>query len=153
MQIFRLTRKKYKIELSGKGAAVMGARWNSKGTELIYTSASRALAMAEVFIHLSLNKLPSDFVMLEINIPETLKMGTVTAKELPERWNEFPYRFNTQQFGDGLVSDNNYAFLQVPSAVVPGDFNYLLNPYHADFSKITIKTYTDFPMDNRLFKI
>lgn len=88
----------------------MGARWNSKGTELIYTSASRALAMAEVFIHLSLNKLPSDFVMLEINIPETLKMGTVTAKELPERWNEFPYRFNTQQFGDGLVSDNNYAF-------------------------------------------
>lgn len=153
MQVFRLTRKKYKIGLSGKGAAVMGARWNSKGTEIIYTSASRALAMAEVFIHLSLNKLPSDFVMLEINIPESLKMGTLTAEELPIQWNDFPYCLHTQQFGDRLISDNTHAFLQVPSAVVPGDFNYLLNPYHTDFSKITITTYADFPMDNRLFKI
>ncbi len=131
----------------------MGARWNSKGTELIYTSASRALAMAEVFIHLSLNKLPSDFVMLEIHIPESLKMDTLTSEELPEHWNAFPYRLHTQQFGDRLISDNTYAFLQVPSAVVPGDFNYLLNPYHEDFSKIKINTYADFPMDNRFFRI
>ncbi|HEA29236.1 hypothetical protein LCGC14_3125060 [marine sediment metagenome] len=151
MQVFRLTRKKYKIELSGKGAAIAGARWTSPGTEVIYTSASRALALAEVFIHLSLNKLPRDFVMLAITIPTSLKIGTVGVEKLPENWNEYPYRLQTQRFGDVFIHENNYALLQVPSVVVPRDFNYLLNPHHTDFSKIKIDSYADFPVDHRLF--
>lgn len=52
MQVFRLSRKKYADVLSGQGAAIRGARWNSKGTEVIYTAENRSLAMAEVLIHL-----------------------------------------------------------------------------------------------------
>ena len=69
MEVFRLARKKYPIVLSGKGASISGARWNSKGTEIIYCAQNRALAMAEVLVHLSLATLPNDFVMLTIDIP------------------------------------------------------------------------------------
>lgn len=71
MRVFRLMREKYGIELSGKGAALSGNRWNSKGTELIYCADSRALAMAEVAVHLPLSILPRDYVMFEIDIPVT----------------------------------------------------------------------------------
>ncbi len=72
MEVFRLTRKKFPIELSGKGASISGARWNSKGTEIVYCAQSRALAMAEVVVHLSLAVVPKDFVMLTIIIPEDI---------------------------------------------------------------------------------
>lgn len=51
---YRLARKKYPVELSGRGAALRGARWNSPGTEIIYTARNRALAMAEVAVHLTI---------------------------------------------------------------------------------------------------
>ena len=72
MRVFRLSKKKYSKELSGKGASKSGNRWNSKGTEIIYSAESRALAMAEVAVHLTLATLPSDYVMIEIDIPETI---------------------------------------------------------------------------------
>ena len=43
-----LAREKFAGSLSGKGAAISGARWNSVGIEMIYTAANRSLAMAEV---------------------------------------------------------------------------------------------------------
>ena len=42
--------------------------------------------------------------------------------------------------------------MKVPSAVVKGDFNYLLNPYHEDFHRIKIIHQEDFPFDKRIFK-
>ena len=72
MRVFRLSKRKYSKELNGKGAAKSGNRWNSKGTEIIYTAESRALAMAEVAVHLTLATLPSDYVMIEIEIPDNI---------------------------------------------------------------------------------
>jgi RES domain-containing protein len=83
IRAFRLIRKKYGIELSGKGAALSGNRWNSKGTELIYFADSRALAMAEVAVHLSLSILAKDYVMVEIDIPSYLPIETLSIEDLP----------------------------------------------------------------------
>jgi hypothetical protein len=57
---------------------------------------------------------------------------------LPEKWNSNPLIKATQQIGDGFVKANKYLALQVPSATVTGDFNYLLNPLHPDFKAIKI---------------
>lgn len=152
MRIFRLSRKKYSAELSGKGAALSGNRWNSKGTEIIYTSESRALAMAEVAVHLTLATLPADFMMLEIGVPDDLEIKRISSKKLPLRWNAFPHAQKTQVFGDSFIRQNNYAVLQVPSSVVPGDFNYLLNPFHSDFKRIKIISKNNFPWDKRIFE-
>lgn len=153
MRIFRLARKKYGTVLSGKGAALMGNRWNSKGTEMIYTADSRALAMAEVAVHLTLATLPSDYVMLEIDLPDNLLFQKINVKELPFNWNTFPHSSKTQYLGDFFVRENKFLALQVPSAVVPGDFNYLLNPFHRDFNQVKIISKNDFPLDTRNFPV
>lgn len=151
MIVYRLSRRRYAGELSGKGAALFGNRWNSKGVEMIYCAESRALAMAEVVVHLTLATLPSDFVMTEIFVPDRIAVDTVSEKELPKDWNVFPHNPQTQKIGDAFVRQNEYCVLKVPSAVVKGDFNYLLNPFHKDFSKIKIQNLTDFPLDRRVF--
>ena len=152
MEVFRLTRKKYPIFLSGKGASITGARWNSKGTEMIYCAQSRALAMAEVLVHLSLATLPSDFVMLTIHIPDTILVDILNTNILKIDWNVFPGTFETPLLGDDFIRRNEACVFKVPSAVVKGDFNFLINPFHKDFDKIIIIAQNDFPFDKRIFK-
>jgi len=152
MQVFRLSRKKYANALSGKGAALSGNRWNFKGVEMIYTAESRALAMAEVVIHLPVHLLPKDFVMLEISIPDSIKIEVVTQNELPNLWHAFPHHPKTQAIGNHFIKANDFAVLKVPSAVVQGDFNFLINPFHKQFKRIKIKTQSPFIFDNRFFK-
>ncbi len=152
MKVYRLARKKHAIELSGKGSSKSGNRWNSKGVEMIYCAESRALAMAEVSVHLSLATLPSDFVMLEISIPDVLSTIILKEEDLPDEWNIFPHNIATQKIGDKFIQSNQACILKVPSAVVKGDFNYLINPFHNDFNKIKISKMENFPFDRRIFK-
>lgn len=152
MFVYRLTRKKYKVNLSGKGAAMEGGRWNPKGAEIIYTAQSRALAMAEIAVHLSLATLPNDFVMLKIEIPNNTSISKIFPVELPDGWNSFPYSLKTQKFGNKFLLDNSTCLLKVPSAVVKGDFNILINPWHLEFKAIKIVEIEDFPFDKRIFE-
>ncbi|MGL5111021.1 MAG: RES family NAD+ phosphorylase, partial [Flavobacterium sp.] len=137
---------------SGKGAAMCGARWNSKGTEIIYTAQSRALAMAEVAVHLSVATLPSDFVMLTLHIPDTMTISEIKVLDLQSDWNVFPSSFQTAGIGDRFIQQNDFAILKVPSAVVKGDYNFLIHPLHPDFKQIKIIEQVDFPFDKRIFK-
>jgi RES domain-containing protein len=152
MEVFRLARRKFILPLNGKGAALCGARWNSPGTELIYTAENRSLAMAEVAVHFSLATLPDDYAMMSMEIPSTLKLSTLDSRQLPKGWNNFPYIPDTQKIGDTFVLENVCVGLLVPSVVTQGDFNLLLNPKHADFKKIKITKVEDFPFDRRILK-
>lgn len=152
MRAFRLVRKKYANPLSGEGASLSGNRWNSKGTPLIYCADSRALAMAEVAVHLSLSLLPSDYEMVELEIPRQVSMMQLGLETLPEGWNSFPHLLQTQQIGDQFVATEKCCVLKVPSAVVPGDFNFLINPHHPHFEKIRIQGREKFPFDSRLLR-
>ena len=152
MHVFRLSRKRYAGELSGKGAAAFGARWNSPGVELIYTAESRALAMAEVFVHLSLAMLPDDFCMLTIDVPDSVTVSSLDLMTLPANWADFPPNHLTCKAGDLFVAEREACVLKVPSAVVMGDFNYLINPGHVDFPLIRIADVSDFTFDRRMIR-
>lgn len=152
MKVFRLAREKHATPLSGKGAAVYGARWNPVGIELIYTAQNRSLAMAEVAVHLTLATLPEDYMMLTIDIPDNIKVKKLSEADLPLDWQEFPHPTSTQNIGRDFVTENEYCVLIIPSAVTQGDFNVLINPNHKDFSKITISSIDKFPFDKRIFK-
>ncbi len=152
MEAFRLSREKYAAPLSGKGAAMKGARWNSIGVELIYTASNRSLAMAEVAVHLTLATIPSDYVIITIYLPDDISTQKLTKTDLPVNWNAFPHPISTQAVGDRFIADNNYCVLQIPSVVTQGDYNLLINPHHSDFSKIKIIVIEKFPFDKRIFK-
>ncbi len=152
MEAFRLSRKKFASILSGKGAAIKGARWNSIGVELIYTASNRSLAMAEVAVHFTLATLPSDYVMMTLYIPDDISIQKLDWLDLPPNWNTFPHSAFTQAIGDNFVSENKYCVLQIPSVVTQGDYNLLINPYHVDFLRIKIMNTEKFPFDSRIFK-
>jgi RES domain-containing protein len=152
MEVFRLAREKYATPLSGKGAAIKGARWNSVGIELIYTAKNRSLAMAEVAVHFTLATLPEDYMMITIDIPDDIKTTHIEEVDLPTGWRDFPHPNSTQKIGDNFVAENNYCVLVIPSVVTQGDLNVLINPNHKDFRKITIKKIEKFPFDKRIFK-
>ena len=152
MEAFRLSREKYAVPLSGKGAAMKGARWNSVGVEIIYTASNRSLAMAEVAVHLTLATIPADYMMLTIYLPDDISIQKLTTADLPANWNAFPHPNSTQAVGDKFVSENKYGVLQIPSVVTQGDYNLLINPYHSEFLKIKIIEMESFPFDKRIFK-
>lgn len=150
MEVFRLSRKIYSGSLSGKGAALEGARWNSPGVEMIYTAMNRSLAMAEVAVHLPLSTMPDDYYMLTIHIPDELSLKKLSLSKLRDHWNDFPYHPETQALGDAFIRSGSYCLLQVPSAVTRGDFNILINPLHPEFRRIRIVEREHFPFDKRL---
>jgi RES domain-containing protein len=152
MEVFRLAREKYAIPLSGKGAAIKGARWNSAGIELIYTANNRSLAMAEVAVHLTLATLPEDYVIITIKIPDNLVLKKLSTSQLPNNWKDFPHPNSTQSLGDDFVNENLYVAMMIPSVITIGDFNILINPKHKDFKKIKILKIEPFPFDKRIFK-
>ena len=108
--------------------------------------------MAEVAVHLNLATLPSDFMMLEIYIPDEIEIEELSLKSLSNEWNMHPHYLETQKLGDEFINLLETCILKVPSAVVKGDFNYLINPHHPDFKKIDIASVYNFPFDKRLFK-
>jgi len=152
MEAFRLSREKYASTLSGKGAAIRGARWNSVGVEIIYTASNRSLAMAEVAVHLTLATIPDDYLILTIYLPDDISLQKLTEKDLPPDWNTFPHPASTQAIGNKFIAENKYCVLQIPSVVTKGDYNLLINPHHSEFSKIKTVETEKFPFDRRIFK-
>lgn len=153
MEVFRLSREMYASVISGKGAAVKGARWNSVGVEIIYTAGNRSLAMAEVAVHFTLATLPSDYMMVSIFIPDDISIERLDVDSLPPDWNSFPHPVSTQAIGDKFIAENKSCVLKIPSVVTQKDYNFLINPNHADFSRIKIINSEKFPFDSRIFKI
>src|SRR6187431_319818 len=152
MEVYRLSRAIHGKTLSGVGASKQGGRWNSQGTEIIYTSANRSLAMTEVVVHFAIGSLPEGFMMITILVPDTISIHEIKSETLPENWNQFPPIKATQSIGDQFIKEGKACLLKIPSAVTAGDFNYLINPAHPEFKKIKITGYDPFPFDRRLFK-
>ena len=152
MIVYRLSKQAYIKDLSGYGAEKTGARWNSKGIPILYTAASRALAVVEIAVHVPLGIIPTDYYLATIEIPDKASIPRVEIADLPANWNKNPFIKTTQLIGDGFIKSNQHLMVQVPSATVTGDYNYLINPRHPDFKTITIKSVDAFEFDLRLFK-
>jgi RES domain-containing protein len=152
MIVYRLTRGKYHLDLSGKGAELYGGRWNSKGIPMLYTSQSRALAFAEIAMHIPMGIVPKDYFLISIEIPDTAGILKLTEADMPADWRSNPHSNTTQQIGDDFVTVNKYLVLQVPSAVVPGDYNFLVNPNHPESSIVKVIASTPFEFDSRFVK-
>jgi RES domain-containing protein len=151
MIVYRLSKLKFAGDLTGKGAEKSGGRWNSQGTALVYTSESRALCTTEIAVHTPLGNLPLDYQLISIELPDDIQIKELGAGELPAKWNSIPHSHSTQVIGDKFVAEGKFMVLKVPSVVVPGEFNYLLNPKHPEFNKVKIKSIEPFNFDERLF--
>jgi RES domain-containing protein len=144
MRVWRLTRRRL-ADLSGEGARRHGGRWTSPGRPVVYTAQSAALALLEVLVHLDLGPglLPSDYVLMEIDAPDDLRVLRTGARAALD--------FETsRRIGDAWIAAGLEPVLALPSVIVPRETNYLLNPRHAAAARLRIVGIDDFAIDRRL---
>ncbi len=134
---------------SGDGARRFGGRWNNPGAAPIYVSGSISLAMLEIQVHVELPELLRAYALFEVTFDEKL-IKTLALSTLPKSWQETPAPASVKRIGDAWAASGESAILKVPSAIVPTEFNYLLNPAHADFSAITIGPKRMLKFDTRM---
>ena len=152
MIVYRLCKRVYSYDLSGRGAEASGGRWNGKGTAMVYTSASRALCMVEIMVQIPAGIIPKDYYLVSISIPDIIRVLTLDPKDLPNNWNKNPIPASTQKLGNAFIAAQEALVLKVPSAIVQDEWNYLINPLHKDFKKVKIAATEPFSFDTRLFR-
>ncbi len=137
MQVFRIVTRKWKEHaFSGEGARLYGGRWNPKGTAVVYTAASRALALLEMLVQDE--PLRAAYLIIPATIPDTVRIEQVMIKSLPHNWIIAAQGETLPTIGRTWITRGKSAVLAVPSAVMPAETNYLLNPLHPDFDHIQI---------------
>ena len=136
---------------TGEGARRFGARWNSPGMAAVYLSGSAALAMLEMLVHLDADQILRRYVLFDVTFDESL-VTTLDSPRLPRSWQKSPPPPAIQQIGGLWIERARSAVLRVPSAIVPAEWNYLLNPAHPDFRRIRIGPKQPIQFDPRLLK-
>ena len=144
-----IQRKHTKAAFDGSGARKFGGRWNSPGISLVYTAQSQSLAILEVLVHLNAPGLLQQYVLIPISIAESL-IEQLPNAAVSGNWRRTPAPPALQNIGDEWVRSARSAVLQVPSALVPAEHNFLLNPAHSDFKKLFIGEPVPFRFDSRL---
>jgi RES domain-containing protein len=137
------------MAFDGEGARLYGGRWNSPGTRMVYISASVSLAVLEVLVHLQDASLLSSYSLIPARFDEAL-VERLDRSRLPDGWRSYPAPNELQRIGDAWARSQRSAVLEVPSAVVERESNYLLSPAHPDFSSIVIGEPEPFTFDERL---
>ena len=150
MRVWRLARSVYPA-LDGEGSRLYGGRWNEPGTPVVYTAGSLSLAVLEQLVHLDPSQLPDDYVAYAVEIPDGLEIERVKISDLPDQWNRRAEVRSLQRMGEQWAREQNAAVLSVPSAVIPEERNYLINPRHADSDQIDVVHGRPFDFDPRLF--
>jgi RES domain-containing protein len=133
----------------GEGARVHGGRWNSPGTRVVYTAQGASLAALELLVHLEASRLLAAYVLIPVGFDET-HVEVLAPERLPARWSAYPAPVALQEIGDRWVRSRRSVVLRVPSAVVPLESNFLINPGHPDFAAFSIGKPTRFAFDHRL---
>lgn len=150
--LYRVSRAKYARDLSGEGARLGGGRWNLKGTAMIYTAENRSLAAMEALVHM----MSPDFLlgrkMVSIGVTKSIVPKEIDRASLPADWRKYPPSFIVASLGTNWVTNGESLLLRVPSAVIPHEFNVLINPTHPDMKSVKVVAVEDFVYDERLHR-
>jgi RES domain-containing protein len=149
--VWRITTARFAATaFSGEGARLFGGRWNPKGLELVYTAESRSLALLEMLVQDA--PLRARYVLIPAQLPDTVSITLVGVADLPADWRQLDRRDALQRIGRDWLARGHSAVLAVPSAVVPAECSYLLNPNHPDFAQIIIGAPEALETDLRLMR-
>src|SRR5688572_3762498 len=153
MRLWRLVKTKYaSTPFDGEGARLHGARWSSPGTRVAYGSSNSALAVLEVLVHMTGGGgiLPG-YSLVTAALPDAL-VEDLPAADIPVDWNASPVPPDVQAVGDGWIRSGRTPALRVPSAIVDGSYNILINPERPDFAQLAVESSVPFAFDPRLLR-
>lgn len=149
--VWRITTARFAATaFSGEGARLYGGRWNPKGFEMVYTAESRSLALLEMMVQDA--PLRARYVLIPVSLPDAVSVTSIEVADLPPDWRKLDRRDALQDIGRDWLVRGDSAVLAVPSAVVPAERNYLLNPRHPDFTRVIIGETEALETDFRLMR-
>lgn len=136
----------------GEGARLHGSRWTPRGIPAVFASATLSLAVLERFVHTDPDLDPEDLVAIPIDIRERIAIESVDPAVLPADWRSFPAPPAIAAIGEQWLGASGTAVLSVPSVVIPHERNFVLNPGHRDFARVSIGRSEQFSFDPRMWK-
>lgn len=151
MRVWRLTSRRH-TSFDGEGSRRVGGRWNLRGTPLVYTSESLALAALEYLVNVEPEAAPGNLVALSASLPDNVPVKIVFAEDLPRNWRNYPAPPELAILGTTWAESLETAALRVPSVVVPQESNLILNPGHPEFARIVVEAPVPFTFDARVWK-
>lgn len=139
MRLYRIAPKTFRDSvLSGHGSSTTdGARWNSPGVPVSYAASSASLAYLEVLAHLtSFNEfIKRQLYWFVFELDDDL-VDSISPSELGEDWLSAEGEAATRASGTRFLEAGNRPALEVPSALVPIESNFVLNPLHKEIRKL-----------------
>ncbi len=149
MIVYRLTTGKYVNDISGEGARLNGGRWNPVGIAALYSSQHISLCILEILARANKNTSPDSYTIISIEMPEH-GIIEIQLKKLNADW-EFNLEY-TRWIGGEFLKGNQSLALKVPSAIVPQEYNYLVNPQHFEFDQVKVIKTELLELDKRLLQ-
>lgn len=149
MLVYRVGRTKHANDLSGEGAKINGGRWNHTSIPCLYTSESRALSLLEYTVNVNIEEIPRALSVTTIEIPDS-EVLIINEESLPGNWKQFPVPSSTKDFGTHLLERCKKSVIKIPSSVIAEEYNYILNPLHANSKRFKIISITDLIYDLRI---
>lgn len=117
----------------------------------VYLSATLSLAALEVLVHVDPEDAPDAWAAIPVELPGGLEVDRLDAGALPPDWRDYPAPEALMDLGTRWLRGGETVLLEVPSAVVPRESNYLLNPRHPDLERIAFGSPEPFSFDPRLW--
>ena len=153
IEAWRLVKKSRAADaFTGEGARRYGSRWSNPGYRAVYAADTLALAALELFVHLGAAHQGMEFAVFRVRIPERPAVKKVTSTNLPPSWRIQPAPKECMDVGSAWLDRATGLVLQVPSAVIPRQSNFLMNPLHPAYDKLKIERIEDFSFDPRMWK-
>ena len=134
----------------GEGARLYGGRWNSPGMPLVYCAATMSLAILEMMVQDQ--PLRAHYNLVPAIIPDEMHIETIAVGQLPKNWRRSDGVARLREIGGEWLASGRSAVLRVPSAVLPLESNFLIDPRHADFRRIETGRPESLDMDSRLLR-
>lgn len=149
--VYRITKERYRDQVfAGLGGLHAYGRWTPRGQPVVYASQSISLAVLEYALNYKRHGWLPASVLARALIPAEVRIKSVPASVLPDNWRDPDPPIALREIGEHWLRRAETVCLQVPSAIVPDESNYLLNPAHPDFRRLTIGAAEPFQFDRRL---
>jgi RES domain-containing protein len=117
---------------------------------MVYTSATLSLAALEYLVNVGIEEVPADLISISAEVPDSLSRRELKVEDLPAKWRTYPAPGKLAEIGTAWAKSLDTAVLIVPSAVIPEEKNWLVNPRHPDARRITNVQKSAFSFDSRL---
>jgi RES domain-containing protein len=113
---------------------------------VVYAAESRALAVLEMFVHLTLEARALRFMLFTLDLPGRSKVAHHAGTRPPRSFSA------SQETGRAWLDEGTALAFVVPSVIVPQEKNYVLNVTHPHFATVRVANSEPFSFDERLWR-